>query len=698
MNKNEFLEKLREFIRTGELDEALTLMSQNIKEFDVLYINDVRMLQNKFSDASHEYTINTISKADYDVLEARICEEILKWADKMERPADANSNRQTGRILHKIPSTMPVQRESKCIVRIAYNDEMLLQGLKSDAETEIENVSLITEVMSVELIDNNETDTFKIRTCTDPDQIVINDDFTEWQFWVKPLKEGRYPLSLKVSAVELVEGKERKKNVVLEKEIFITNDLQTTVVQDFEKSNIQLDNTPKKESATAASSVFIAGATTVGVENAKVAQQNILLKTARAAVRPILAKMSVTAVAASIAGTVVVASAGYKVVEAVKQHREKEKLEKTINVSPTNTGYSDTTKIITSKDSVVGSTIDSAALKQIEPIASIEKQPIGNITLPTKPAIKPIEKLKEKSEATKTRVENKIDSEKNLNGISEKPIGKMQEKLKDAKINVENKIDENIASKTQTNGASFSAKSITETPNAATDENRIIDNNLLNWMITVDGGTFQMGSNDGNEDEKPTHSVTLGSFKISKYEITQKQWETIMGSNPSKFKGDNLPVENVSYEDVQEFLQKLNSKTGKNYRLPTEAEWEFAARGGINSKKYKFSGSNDLNDVAWNNLNSGNKTHTVDLKNTNELGIYDMTGNVWEWCNDWYDENYYKNSPARNPPGAVSGSYRVYRGGSWLNTPVNCRVALRNSSTPSGRYSHLGFRVVLSSR
>jgi formylglycine-generating enzyme required for sulfatase activity len=215
-------------------------------------------------------------------------------------------------------------------------------------------------------------------------------------------------------------------------------------------------------------------------------------------------------------------------------------------------------------------------------------------------------------------------------------------------------------------------------------------------MIKVEGGTFQMGSNDAQEDEKPIHEVSVPTFYISKYEVTQKQWQDIMDNNPSYFKGcDNCPVENVSWEDVQEFIKKLNTQTGKKYRLPSEAEWEFAARGGNKSNNYKYSGSNDIEEVAWYGYKkSDKKTHAVGTKKPNELGIYDMSGNVWERCSDWYGVDYYKNSPSNNPKGASSGNSRVLRGGSWLNLDINCRVADRVSSNPTVRTYNSGFRVV----
>ena len=208
------------------------------------------------------------------------------------------------------------------------------------------------------------------------------------------------------------------------------------------------------------------------------------------------------------------------------------------------------------------------------------------------------------------------------------------------------------------------------------------------------GATAEQGS-DAYSDEKPTHSVTVSDFYIGKYEVTQAQWKAVMGSNPSEFKGDNLPVENVSWNDIQEFIQKLNAQTGKKFRLPTEAEWEYAARGGNQSKGYKYSGSNSIGDVAWYYDNSSSKTHPVGQKSPNELGIYDMTGNVYEWCQDWYDSSAYSSSSQTNPTGPNSGSNRVLRGGGWGSAAGGCRVSRRGYSYPDYRFYGFGFRLVM---
>ena len=218
-------------------------------------------------------------------------------------------------------------------------------------------------------------------------------------------------------------------------------------------------------------------------------------------------------------------------------------------------------------------------------------------------------------------------------------------------------------------------------------------------MVRVEAGTFTMGATpemkDPWDDEKPTHQVTLtNDYYIGKYEVTQALWKAVMGNNPSNFKGDNLPVEMVSWDDCQEFISKLNSITGKTFRLPTEAEWEYAARGGKKSRGYQYSGSSNLSDVAWYTSNSGSKTHAVGSKQANELGIYDMSGNVLEWCQDWYGK--YSSSSQANPTGANSGSDRVFRGGCWNYSAWSCRSSYRIIYSPDYRNYNLGLRLLLS--
>ena len=234
-------------------------------------------------------------------------------------------------------------------------------------------------------------------------------------------------------------------------------------------------------------------------------------------------------------------------------------------------------------------------------------------------------------------------------------------------------------------------------------------------MVYVEGGTFWMGS-ERDYYEKPVHEVTVSSFYMGKYEVTQEEYQAVMGSNPSMFKGNNRPVEYVSWYDAVAYCNRLSKKEGftpcysasgnnitcnwnaNGYRLPTEAEWEYAARGGINKDDYIYSGSNDIYEVAWWYENSWGMTHDVGTKKANSLGIYDMSGNVWEWCWDWFNDAYYSKSPRNNPTGATAGSGRVYRGGSWIFDYVVFPVSNRYYNVPNFRDDDLGFRVVRSAK
>jgi len=221
-------------------------------------------------------------------------------------------------------------------------------------------------------------------------------------------------------------------------------------------------------------------------------------------------------------------------------------------------------------------------------------------------------------------------------------------------------------------------------------------------FVFIKGGCYEMGDTfgSGNKDEKPSHKVCVDDFYLGIYEVTQGQWEKVMGNNPSSFKkGNDYPVDRVSWEDVEQFIHRLNSQTGRKYRLPTEAEWEYAARSG--GKQEKYAGTNqegELEEYVWYVHNSDFQTHPVGQKRPNGLGLYDMLGNVSEWCADWYDENYYEKSPADNPKGPDSGTYRVLRGVSYLNDWYEVRVSIRAKTTPSTRMNLYGFRLGFSAQ
>ncbi len=266
-----------------------------------------------------------------------------------------------------------------------------------------------------------------------------------------------------------------------------------------------------------------------------------------------------------------------------------------------------------------------------------------------------------------------------------------QEMLANKKIESLNKDIYNIRQELVVTQAKL--KEAEENPKLPPFIQQIIDN-----LIYVEGGKFLMGATPEQEKEcrefeLPVHEVQVDSFYIGITPVTQQHWEAVMGYNPSYFKGEKLPVEQVSWVDCQKFIKKLNSLTGRKFRLLTEAEWEFAARGGVKSHSAVYAGGDTFDDVLWYKDNSDSKTHPVASKNPNELGLYDMSGNVWEWCQDW--DGKYSSSPLINPKGPTSGSYRIFRGGSWCSTPRDCRVSYRNSYAPTFTSNYLGFRLAL---
>ncbi len=235
-----------------------------------------------------------------------------------------------------------------------------------------------------------------------------------------------------------------------------------------------------------------------------------------------------------------------------------------------------------------------------------------------------------------------------------------------------------------------------EGPKASYANGVLTVNGVRYELVSIPAGEFMMGSNK-SADEKPVHRVQLGAFRLGKTEVTQGLWQALMGENPSNFKkGNNYPVEPVSWDDCIKFINKLNDLTDGSFRLPTEAEWEYACRAGTSGDRY-----GDLDEIAWYGGNSGGETNPVGKKQPNAWGLYDMLGNVWEWCQDMYDENFYSNSPAQNPlagivkfGGKISGGFRVIRGGSWVLVAGSVRAAVRSRSDPGDRYySILGFRL-----
>lgn len=214
-------------------------------------------------------------------------------------------------------------------------------------------------------------------------------------------------------------------------------------------------------------------------------------------------------------------------------------------------------------------------------------------------------------------------------------------------------------------------------------------------MVYVKGGTFVMGSDEGNRDNRPAHAVTLRDFHIGRFELMQEQWVALMGQNPSQYPCSRCPVNDMSWDELQTFLGKLSAHTGRTFRLPTEAEWEYAAQGGQLAQGHRYSGSDNLMEVGWLKENGSDHQHETGLLKPNELGLYDMNGNVWELCQDWYDPKFYARSQAENPVNTTPAKYRVSRGASWMSPNKYCYRWARNTDHPHHKRGNGGFRVVM---
>ena len=256
-----------------------------------------------------------------------------------------------------------------------------------------------------------------------------------------------------------------------------------------------------------------------------------------------------------------------------------------------------------------------------------------------------------------------------------------------------------LFTKAQRHNIQYDNETESKSDTLTSDQVRVLSQ-ILDNMVFVDGGTYRMGEGEDEmgvsfNDNAPSHIVSLDPFFIGKYEVTQEEWEVVMGNNPSYFKGNRLPVENVSLDDCKLFVNRLNQLTGKTFRLPMEAEWEYAARGGKYSMSYIYAGSDFPGSVAWFITNSNHVSHEVGAKRPNELGLYDMCGNVSEWCSDFYSHDYYKQSPTFNPKGPTSGINHVNRGGGWQMPDTYLRISTRNLSSDDERNSALGFRLAM---
>jgi len=694
-----------------------------------------------------------ITQEDYARRLAIIVDSFINFVAELETadfdpPASAASTSpanspQTGSVLYRVPHSMPLQKASICTIRVAIDEDAILEDIIIDADIRLKEKVEVSERMSAELLDT-EGRVFDILPLNAKDQKVRPTGYTQWLFRVTPLVEGEHQLLVKVSLLEFDQN--TKEYVPRDVSVLET----VTVVTASQHSDEE--EAPLKSTGQS----FVMGPdttdsltkNTINIESEKPSWRNwlngrtqrtaalflaflVFASTTTYAFTPKITrdwwattwKDTPEAYQAFIDAHKDDAPGGVKNLKIEKAHYYKAaKSNELPDLREYQQWYADDGQF-------KGQVLEKIKTLEWEAVKSILLQPTvlkiqryladfpdarrilqvleAAKNLPTVEQKAVLPELKQRlgtSEMLQNGEQPKHQATSNNPDVSRKTTQAEQknatDKTKSAvtteKTSTTQPKDGKTANVAPTNidepDKEKTSSSVTSTPLDANSDP------FRQQMVRVKGGAFLMGSpdadKDADNDEKPQHSVTLSDFSIGKYEVTQAQWRAVMGKDPSSFKGcDQCPVENVSLNDIQEFLKVLNAKTGKKYRLPTEAEWEYAARGGNQSVGYTYAGSNALAEVGWCNDNSSSKTHPVGQKKANELGLYDMSGNVYEWCQDWRGD--YSSTAQTNPKGAISGSDRVIRGGSWYFIARFCRVSYRSLNTPTYRNDYLGFRLAL---
>ncbi|MDX1943647.1 MAG: SUMF1/EgtB/PvdO family nonheme iron enzyme [Saprospiraceae bacterium] len=715
--------------------------------------NDVKLkgIEGILSDEALMLANNQIRKRLIELIDS-LEEDDFNVNLKRSRLRPDNKIKQ-GHVLYRIPHQMQLQKEVKCIVRIALDKIALIEDLDLDAHTQVRSEVRVSDYMKVLLIDPAASPAFAIRSTSEPVQFIDEDAATEWKFYVTPLLPGRHILELKVVVMEIINGVERVREKSLEESVVIV----TEAVEEMDDAPLQSANMD-----------FVTSDPAYALEKNQSGYR--LPKALRTG-------------ALVLAALMVVSTATFAFIPPVDQrwlmtrywYDTPEAYEQFINENPNSKRVDDASfrkaKLRQSPQELqqfietfekseykeqaeielqkleekawqeVQSVTEPAALQQFLEVfpkgkraddATVQLQQLEEKTwqriktttnrdslqqfvktFPNGRYTPEVQKVLQQTQTLPSRQGGQqtlsADMVKKLQNIQPTTPAILQTKEKSATTDTTvQKATEPAKTETLPSGAKEKEEPVkTEPavtpPSGAGGQETTTDNEpfdaLKPKMVLVKGGTFQMGSNE-YAYEKPIHTVTVSDFYISKYEVTFDEYDAFCDATKRQKPADEgwghgkRPVINVSWDDATAYCKWLSEKTGQNYRLPTEAEWEYAARGGAKSGGFEYSGSKNLDEVAWYGSNSGSKTHPVGQKKANELGLYDMSGNVYEWVQDCWNENY-KGAPT-NGSAWLKGdcSVRVIRGGSWnINFGSYCRVASRNWYNLSSN-NYVGFRLV----
>lgn len=718
---------------TDDLAAALTALRDLMPEGSDKH-GQVLALQARLKDANKERIRNTIAPDEYqrrvDTVRAACYDLIagLEPAD-LEPPAaaprpDGKPAAREGSVLYRVPHRMPLQKPVVCTIRVAMDEDAILEDLVLDDDVRLRPRVEVSDMMRAELLDPDDGAVFAVRPLSEAEQLVREQGYTQWLFRVTPLVTGKHQLLVKVSMMEYNAhlGRYVPREVsVLETVTIVTGEaLPDEAEMKATGERVALATAPPTPLQEGRGDVVPAPFRLPSAAMRAVVFALVFLMAGSAGVWAFMPF--------GVARALNTESAYNRYIEVHRDDKRpatRKRLE----------------QAYTLKAELTNDPADLRAVISEFPQAEKREQILQKLeTLETAA----FERIRQKPEPQPVRefLKNFPDS-KRLDSVAE---------IAESRPEVWQAVQKELAPLLPERRRSPEQQNIPEVP-APTP----IDTEARDWaaveaagtarayeefvkkyprssklpaararinalkparpdrprsgleMVPVQGGTFTMGCVEGRDgncdgDEKPAHPVTLSGFQIGRYEVTQADWREIMSEDPPDlaFPGcDDCPVERVSWNDVRDFLKKLNAKyPGKNYRLPTEAEWEYAALGGHRMPKdaaqmTQYAGGNDIGKVAWYSGNSGDRTHPVGGKVPNALGLYDMSGNVWEWCSDWYGD--YTEEAQTNPTGPKTGSDRVGRGGSWTTGAGYCRVSYRSGWDPGYRGSNLGFRVASSS-
>ena len=658
----ELKRRLRQLLPDEGISAVISALKEVLPEVAPKF-SSVFQLETRLNMANRDKIRGVLSQEQLELAYNRISADLIEFVDNLQEAdfAPAGAAAKTGSILYKIPHTMQLERESRCVVRLAFEEEAIIRNIELTGA--VLKPVRVSEVMEVALVDPNDDPAFEIREVNSTEQFLEKGDFTEWLFYVTPLRTGEYPLALRVSVVEVVAGKDRKKEIVLEETIQVVAESEDDGYEEtatFQNSGYTFSYSAETD----------APAAPAAPAQASPAQSDNMRRIGSAMLVLLLLAGGVWAFGPRVRDyfawrqtTTENTKTAYQ--EYVRQHPngryrlEAELIVDRLDWSETAENAADTAAYLRYLELHPSGMYEAEARRALDSLRQSGPGGASSGLAPDRPL----------SDSAGAEIVVAPTS-----GIKPAAPQKRPGRVKKPAA-----------------AAPAPGKAPAPVPAAPTPEITPPGTEKPNpgrrsgfEMISVAGGTFAMGSAKGENDECP-HEVTVRDFRIGKYEVTQADWKEIMGNNPAFYKGcDECPVENVSWNDAQAFIQKAGAIRGIRYRLPAEAEWEDAARGGRQSQAFLYSGFNRLGSAGWYHGNT-ERPNRVGRKRPNELGIHDMSGNVWEWCQDTYQ-------PYPGCKGKAS-SDRVLRGGGWRNYEDVCRVANRSQENPAKRDYQIGFRL-----